>query len=75
MNDDGDIQIELGGHRLVWWAVSDRGREWAARHQRLIDLAPEGVECQARFGEDLVDAAIRDGLSVMSGHIKLVHSC
>lgn len=72
---DGDIQVELAGHRLSWMAVSKRGREWAASHPALTALAPEGEECRARFGEDLVDAAIQDGLSVMSGHIRLVHAC
>lgn len=72
---DGDIQVEIGGHRLAWRAVSARGREWAALHTDLTTLAPEGEECRARFGADLIDAAIQDGLSVMSGHIRLVHSC
>lgn len=70
-----DIQVELGGQRMAWRAVSDRGRQWAAQHPDLTTLAPEGVECRARFGEDLIDAAIEDGLTVMSGHIRLVHAC
>lgn len=75
MMDGSDIQIDLGGHRMTWRAVSERGRQWAAQHPDLTALAPEGLECLARFGEDLVDAAIEDGLSVMSGHIRLVHAC
>jgi alkanesulfonate monooxygenase SsuD/methylene tetrahydromethanopterin reductase-like flavin-dependent oxidoreductase (luciferase family) len=69
--DDCDIQMNLGGHRIVWTAVSERGREWAARHADLTTLAPEGVECQARFGEDLIDAALLDGLAVKAGHVKV----
>lgn len=66
-----DIQMNLGGFRAAWWAVSEAGRAWADEHAALVERAPEGVECLAYFTDPLVEQAISDGLVVMAGDVEV----
>lgn len=66
-----DIEVELGGHRMAWMAVSDRGRAWADAHSDLTEGAPEGVECLAYFADPLIARAVADGLTVAAGDVEV----
>lgn len=68
----GDIQIAQGGHRMAWWAVSERGRAWVEAHPSLSAAAPEGVECLIRFAEPLIEQALISGLSVRAGDVEVM---
>lgn len=71
MEAGADIQVELGGHRIAWWAVSEQGRDWVDRHAALVEAAPEGVECLARLADPLLERALSDGLVVMNGDVEV----
>lgn len=68
---ESDIQVELGGHRVAWWAASERGRAWADAHPSLTAEAPEGVECLATFCDPLIRGALMSGLVVMAGDVEV----
>jgi hypothetical protein len=66
-----DIQMNLGGFRAAWWAVSEAGHAWADAHRTLAEAAPEGIECLSRFCDPLIEQALRDGLVVMAGDVEV----
>lgn len=66
-----DIQMNLGGHRAAWWAVSEAGRAWVDEHAGLVERAPEGVECLAYYTDPLIEQALADGLLVMAGDVEV----
>lgn len=68
---DGDIQVEFGGQRMCWRAVSDRGRAWAVAQGDRLDMAPEGVECLILHGDGVLAEALADGLVVMAGDVEV----
>jgi hypothetical protein len=68
---DADIQVELGGQRMCWWAESARARGWVLSHPDLPLEAPEGIECLIRFGEPVIRRALADGLVVMAGDLEV----
>jgi hypothetical protein len=71
MEDDGDIQVEYGGQRMCWRAVSERGRVWVAAHADQVLAAPKGTECLRIFAEPIVEQALRDGLAVKVGDVEV----